>query len=191
MQIRLLGSSKLVQGKAEALATSLVEAIITTFEQIREGQGHLFQDLGQTTQARFDLSIQLSTSLYESGLPQSTRISKRKLHRCMSEGELQAVLYGLLCGDSRDHLTRQTCTRLLQRPEFRAYVQPRSSRDTTRTARHLAVHPATSDYPASPTADNDPLPEMPQSERSHLRRAAPYRTGRTTGRTGWHYERSV
>src|SRR5947209_4573706 len=105
----LPGSSE--KERMQRLATSLVSTICATFAQLQEQQQDILIDLGQTTQDRFRLSAVLASSLYGTGMP---GLSRKRLHAVMSEGELHAILYALVCGDETERIIRQTTARLLQ-----------------------------------------------------------------------------
>lgn len=144
---------------------SLLDLLTTAYQQIMQEQSTLILDLGYTAQDRLQLSITLAQQFYAEGFPPLSREQVQLLFR---EGDLQALLFILLCGGS----IRQTGqSRLLLRPGFLA-----------------ALHQM---FPQKESA-NAPLSKLPPDQRTNP--ALPgrrLRSRRTPSRVGEQYTRRL
>lgn len=160
------------------MAEHLVTALITTVEEMRIQQNSLFLELGRTAPDLFQLSVQVAQSLYQTGL---FAFGVKRLHDALSEGELQALVYALLCRDSKERLIT-----LAERWIVRSHSRP--SEEPT----HVRLfHNAPTERLSSPeqqhAAAEGPMSEMPAVRGRFGRGTTVQQSGRRTParRTSW------
>lgn len=102
------------------LARTILRAVCGAFSLVQERQYHLLQDQGYTKSQRFHLSISLAGNLYREGI---YGITRRQLKECLTEGELQTILWMLLSNVPEESVIDTMSHRLCQRPEFQSYAK--------------------------------------------------------------------
>lgn len=180
------------------IARDLLACICQAFFTMKEEQNHLFVDLGYRLQDRFDLSIQLAQTLYRSGLG-TDRYPKQVLQHYISEGELQAILYLLVCGDTTERIVSQSLVPLLRRPDFNYYATRELSRyeqqqqdQPGRPRRQSAPSGGSSQEGETEAESGEPdLPTVSERNWSARRGTHARRSGRSPGRTGWRDDRGL
>ena len=124
------------------LVKRLLAGIVASFRGYEVNQGELLIALSYTPKDRMKLADELASRFLRDGVE---GVSSRDLARYMSEGEIGAVVYNLLSGDSDGSATKKIMPQMLQRPAFRKRVKGESEQsDAIRrpTTRHLGSGPS-------------------------------------------------
>ena len=160
----------------EVLVEQLVDQLYQTYLALWDAQQTTMIELGQTELNRFALSCTMAETLYKSGIQ---NFSLAGLHELVSEGELQAMLYLLICGHGKEVLVHDWSTRLLL--QHRHHEEPIVGAQFKREYNAIFL---SGDAPGTPAGGEGMLPPVPPRARTHRRGVQQERSARTPGRLG-------
>lgn len=163
--------------RTEALTRILLDHLASAFAELSDIHYVTIQELGYSAQDRLQLSSLMAQSLLAQGFGPFTSDQVQALFR---EGDLQTLLYLLLCGSSTDQFQQIGLSKLLQRSGF--------PRELEKLAQALPE--------VFPYDDTDPVSEVPAMDGATTATLRGYfflrpRSRRTTGRVGEQYSRRV
>jgi hypothetical protein len=163
----------------EVLVERLVEQLYQTYLALWDAQQTTMIELGQTELNRFALSCTMAETLYKSGIQ---NFSLADLHQLVSEGELQAMLYLLICGYGKEVLVHDWSTRLLL--QHRHHEEPVVGAQFKREYYGTFIDSGSGDPGEPGTGEDGAVSPVPPRARAHRRGVQQSRTARTPGRTG-------